>query len=237
MGGSKVESRHRVTPQMAPPFPTRLQRRIGLTGGIATGKSSVARLLKERYGLPVLDADAYAHEALAPGTAATLAVLAHFGPRVRMGATSPGTGDAPDPAAATIDRAALGRIVFADAEERRWLERLLHPLVRARFGQELERVAAAPVVVLMVPLLFEAGLESLCSEVWVVTCDPAQQHQRLQARDHLNALEAEERITSQWPLKHKQALADVCIDNRQGPGDLEAAVAAALEGPPPPPRQ
>jgi dephospho-CoA kinase len=208
---------------MAPSSATPAQRRIGLTGGIATGKSSVARLLSERYALPVLDADTYAREALAPGSAAALAVLEHFGARVQA-------------REATIDRTALGRIVFADAEERRWLERLLHPLVRARFAQELDRLATAPVVVLMVPLLFEAGLESLCSEVWVVTCDPAQQRQRLQGRDQLTASEAEARINSQWPLEHKQALADVCIDNRQGPGELEAAVAAALEGPPPPPQ-
>lgn len=222
---------------MAQPFPLAPQRRIGLTGGIATGKSLVGRLLQERHGLPVLDADAYARDALAPGSSASLAVLEHFGPAVLAPASAAGAGGAQDPAASTIDRKALGRIVFADAGQRRWLERLLHPLVRARFERELERVAAAPVVVLMVPLLFEAGLETLCSEVWVVTCEPAQQRQRLQERDQLSAEDAEERIRSQWPLARKQALADVWIDNRRSPEDLEAAVAAALVGQSAPPRQ
>ena len=113
------------------------QRRIGLTGGIASGKSTVGRLLAAR-GLPLLDADGFAREALAPGSPGAQAVLARYG---------------------TLDRAALGRIVFADAAERQWLEQLVHPLVRARFAAELERLAAAPVVVLMIPLLFEAGLE------------------------------------------------------------------------------
>ena len=133
------------------------QRRIGLTGGIATGKSSVAQLLATGHGLPVLDADAFAHEALAPGAPATHQVLQRFGPQVRAAGTTAET--------AVLDRAALARIVFADPAERRWLEALVHPLVGQRMGEELTRLAKEPVVVLMVPLLFEAGLESLCSEV------------------------------------------------------------------------
>ncbi len=176
------------------------QRRIGLTGGIATGKSSVGRLLAEE-GLPVLDADAYAREALAPGSAAARAVLTRHGASVREGTEA-------------IDRTALGRIVFADAAERAWLEQLLHPLVRARFAAELQRLAAAPVVVLMIPLLFEAGLEELCSEVWLVDCDEAQQLQRLMARDGLSEAEARARIAAQWPLARKRPLADRLINNR-----------------------
>ena len=109
------------------------QRRIGLTGGIASGKSSVARLLAERHQLPVLDADVYAREALAPGTAAARAALTHFGAEILIKGT--------DPNAAALDRLALGRIVFAHAGERRWLEQLVHPLVRARFEGELARLA------------------------------------------------------------------------------------------------
>jgi len=183
------------------------QRRIGLTGGIASGKSSVGRLLAAR-GLPVLDADVYAREALAPGSPGAQAVLARYG---------------------TLDRAALGRIVFADGAERRWLEQLVHPLVRARFATELERLEAEPVVVLMIPLLFEAGLEALCSEVWLVDCEESQQLARLMARNGFNEADARARLTAQWPLARKRGLADVVIDNRGGPQQLEQAVERALQ--------
>jgi dephospho-CoA kinase len=190
------------------------QRRIGLTGGIASGKSTVGRLLAAR-GLPVLDADVYAREALAPGSAGARAVLERYGARVALaGAAEP-----------ALDRAALGRIVFRDAAELRWLEQLVHPLVRARFAAELERLQQAPVVVLMIPLLFEAGLEGLCSEVWLVDCDEAQQLRRLMGREGLPEIEACRRIAAQWPLERKRALADVVIDNRGDLAQLEAGVA------------
>ena len=194
------------------------QRRIGLTGGIATGKSTVGQLLAGRFGLPVLDADLYARGALAPGSPAALAVLARFGEPV---AAKEGGG--------AIDRAALGRIVFADPHERSWLEQLVHPLVRQRFESELQRLAHEPVVVLMVPLLFEAGLESLCSEVWLVTCSPEAQMQRLIGRDGLPEHEARERIDAQWPLARKQTLADRLINNDGDPEALERQLAAALD--------
>jgi len=212
------------------------QRRIGLTGGIASGKSSVGRLLAER-GLPVLDADRFAREALAPGSAGARAVLARHGDAVRegvekqtegqikeAGAPGPGAGPATD----HINRAALGRIVFADASERRWLEQLVHPLVRDRFDAALEQLSGAPVVVLMVPLLFEAGLEGLCSEVWLVDCDEEQQLSRLMARDQLSAADARGRLAAQWPLARKRELADRVLDNRGGPEALEPQLRAAL---------
>jgi dephospho-CoA kinase len=202
------------------------QRRIGLTGGIATGKSTVGQLLAERFGLPLLDADLYARGALAPGTPGARAVLARYGEAVAAKAVdakalAAGAGDA-------IDRAALGRVVFADPLERRWLEQLVHPLVRQRFEAELERLAHAPEVVLMIPLLFEAGLESLCSEVWLVTCSPETQLQRLIGRDGLPEHEARGRIAAQWPLARKQALADRLISNDGDPKALEQQLAAAL---------
>jgi dephospho-CoA kinase len=197
------------------------QRRIGLTGGIASGKSTVGRLLAA-HGLPVLDADAYAREALAPGSAGARAVLERHGPPVALaGATVRAAAGEPE---AVLDRAALGRIVFNDAAELRWLEQLVHPLVRARFATELERLHQEPVVVLMIPLLFEAGLEELCSEVWLVDCDEAQQLQRLMGREGLPEIEARRRIAAQWPLERKRALADVVIDNRGDLAQLAAGV-------------
>jgi dephospho-CoA kinase len=191
------------------------QRRIGLTGGIATGKSSVGRLLAERHGLPVLDADRYAREALAAGSAGEQAVLERYGLRVRH-------------AAGGLDRAALGRIVFADGAERAWLEALIHPVVRARFDADLARLVSAPVVVLMIPLLFEAGLEGLCSEVWLVDCEEGKQLKRLMARNRLSEAEARARVAAQWPLERKRQLADVVIDNSSGIEALESQVVEAL---------
>jgi dephospho-CoA kinase len=127
-----------------------------------------------------------------------------------------------------LDRAALGRIVFADAAELRWLEQLVHPLVRQRFAAELERLGEAPAVVLMIPLLFEAGLEGLCSEIWLVDCDEAQQLQRLMQRDQLSEADARARLAAQWPLSRKRALATRVLDNRGGPEALASQVERAL---------
>jgi len=191
------------------------QRRIGLTGGIATGKSSAARLLEQRHGLPVLDADLFARQALEPGEPATQAVLQRFGTQM---VSSDGA----------IDRRALGAIVFANTGERRWLEQLVHPLVRQRFDQELLRLKAEPAVVLMIPLLFESGLEALCTETWLVDCDEAQQLQRLMARDQLTQADAQARIDAQWPLARKRLLADVLISNRGDAATLSTQIGAAL---------
>ena len=186
-----------------------MQRRIGLTGGIASGKSSVGRLLEAR-GRPVLDADRFASDALAPNTPASEAVVERFGDAV-------GT-------AAHLNREALGRIVFSDPSERRWLEALIHPVVRDRFQQELERHSHEPVVVLMIPLLFEAGLESLCSEIWLVDCTPEQQLARMMQRDGLTEEEAQARLLAQWPLARKRNLADQVIENSGALDQLVAAV-------------
>ncbi len=202
---------------MAPPP----QRRIGLTGGIASGKSTVGRLLAA-CGLPVLDADVYAREALAPGSSGAAAVLAHYGELVALAGSAAGE---PEPA---LDRAALGRIVFNDPAELLWLEQLVHPVVRQRFAAELEPLREAPAVVLMIPLLFEAGLEGLCSEIWLVDCDEGQQLQRLMGRDGLTEAEACSRIAAQWPMARKRALADVVIDNGGGGEDLILQVRRAL---------
>ena len=186
-----------------------MQRRIGLTGGIASGKSSVGRLLEAR-GWPVLDADRYAREALSPNTPASEAVAKRFGATV---------GSASD-----LDRKALGRIVFSDSVERRWLEELIHPVVRKRFDQELDALGSEPVVVLMIPLLFEAGLDSLCSEIWLVNCTPEQQLARMMQRDGLSKAEAQARLQSQWPLASKRDQADRVIDNGGELNDLVSAV-------------
>ena len=192
------------------------QRRIGLTGGIASGKSSVGRVLEQHHHLPLLDADVFAREALAAGSAGTQAVLQRYGTAVQE-------------RSGVINRRALGAIVFNNPSEREWLEQLVHPLVRQRFDAELERLAEAPVVVLVIPLLFESGLEVICSETWLVDCDEAQQLERLMQRDQLSEQEATARIQAQWPLARKRELADQLISNRGTPNELAAAVQRNLQ--------
>jgi dephospho-CoA kinase len=185
------------------------QRRIGLTGGIASGKSSAGKLLQEKHGLAVLDADRYARAALAPGTTAHNNVLTRYGLK-------------------ELDRKALGEIVFNNPIERLWLEQLVHPIVQQMMDQEVIRLAEAKTIVLMIPLLFEAGLESRCTEIWLVDCDEKQQLERLIARDNCTNQQALARINAQWPLARKRLLADRVINNRNGSGELEIEVAAAL---------
>jgi len=193
------------------------QRRIGLTGGIATGKSTVAAILSGSHGLPVLDADVYARQLLAPGTTASQAVLDRYGQQVQT------------PSGA-LDRRALGRMIFARPGERRWLEALTHPLVKEAFTRDLAWHHRAATVVLVAPLLLEAGLEALCSEVWLVDLDEASQLERLLARDRLNPHEARQRIQAQWPLVRKHGLADVILKNHGDFVALAQQVDMALAG-------
>jgi len=200
------------------------QRRIGLTGGIASGKSSVGRWLEAR-GIPVLDADQYARDALSPRSPGAEAVLKRYGTRVCAASSIDG---ATPGSASVLDRATLGQIVFNDPKERQWLEQLVHPIVRQRFDAALNGLQHEPLVVLMIPLLYEAGLESLCSEAWVVSCTNEQQLERLMVRDGLSTEDANARIKAQWPLERKQVLADHIIDNSGSPEAWQQQVSQLL---------
>ena len=203
------------------------QRRIGLTGGIATGKSSIGRHLAA-LGLPVLDADRFAHEALAPGSRGESAVLKRYGARVAAQSDSAIEGPKSN---SGINRKALGSIVFNAPDELRWLEQLIHPYVRAQFDAALVRLNEEPTVVLMIPLLFEANLTGLCSEVWVVHCQPQQQIERIQKRDKIDESAAKARIDAQWPIGQKKELADQLIDNSGDAGRWEGQIQHLLNAP------
>jgi dephospho-CoA kinase len=185
------------------------QRRIGLTGGIASGKSSVSHFLAQQ-GIPVLDTDVYAREALAPESKAAETVLQRFGHLLHH---PPEGREKVDASSRQIDRQALGQIVFNDAAERLWLEQLIHPIVKVRLDQEIELHSKSSALALVIPLLFETGLDKLCTEVWVVSCSKQQQQERLMTRNGLSAIAAARRIEAQWPLERKRLLADHVIDN------------------------
>jgi dephospho-CoA kinase len=175
-----------------------LTRVIGLTGGIATGKSTVSDYLAQQYHWPVFDADIYARAAVLPGTAGLAAIVDRYGSELLL-------------ADDTLNRAKLGEIVFTYTNERQWLESIVHPYVRQCFDHDLSEITDTAVAV--IPLLFEANLQNIVSEVWVVTCSPQQQLDRLQTRNQLTLEQAQARIKSQMPLVAKVRLADVVLDN------------------------
>jgi dephospho-CoA kinase len=191
-------------------------RRIGLTGGIATGKSTVATVLRG-LGAPVIDADAVSRALTAPGGAALPALRASFGEAVFRG-------DA-------LDRKALAARVFADADARRALEALLHPAVFAEIEARCEALdrAGHPIVVLEIPLLFETGYDAKVDEIWLTVLPGAEQVRRLTARDGLTEAEAAARVDSQWPEAAKRARAQVWIDTGRPPEAVTAQVRAAWE--------
>lgn len=188
---------------------------VGLTGGLATGKSTAARLFR-RCGAVVLDADRLARQALAPGRPAWRELRRAFGRRVL----------APD---GTVDRAALARLVFADPASLRRLNAIVHPRV-AREQARLTREAAArdpsAVVVYDVPLLFEAGLDRKVDAIVVVTADRRSQLARLLERNGFGRAEALRRIRAQMPLARKAARADHLLDGTKPLSELRRDVLA-----------
>ena len=190
--------------------------RIGITGPIGCGKSQVVRWLAE-LGVATVDADAVARGVTAPGSPAHDEVLRHFGPAVAA-------------ADGTQDRAALGRIVFADPARLRELEAIVHPAVRPRILDALERAEreGAPAVAVEAIKLVEGGLAALCDEVWLVTCDAAAQRARL--RDRGSAPEdAEQRIAAQAGLADRlRPAASRVLDTSGSMAETRAAVVDAL---------
>jgi dephospho-CoA kinase len=176
-------------------------RLVGLTGGIATGKSTFAAALRD-LGVPVVDADQLARAVVAPGTPALDAIVREFGPGVR----------GPDGA---LDRKALGAIVFADPAARRRLEAITHPAIREAMVAETARLAAAghDLAFYDAPLLFEVGLDRAMALVVVVDAPREAQLRRLGARDGLSRAEAEARLAAQLPAAEKAARADVVVEN------------------------
>ncbi|MGE5528164.1 MAG: dephospho-CoA kinase [Patescibacteria group bacterium] len=190
---------------------------IGLTGGYASGKSTVAGMLRS-LGAHVVDADALAHAVLALESAKREVVDA-FGP----GILSPH---------GEIDRAALGRLVFDHPDLRRRLERIVHPRVIHMMEAEREaaRQAGAAVFVCEAPLLYEAGLAERFDQVWVVSSKTENQTARAVSRDKLSLDEAQKRLAAQMPLAEKESRADLVLHNDGGLADLRLQVEAAWRG-------
>jgi dephospho-CoA kinase len=181
---------------------------VGLTGGIASGKSTFAAALRAR-GVPVVDADALARAAVAPGTPALAEIARTFGPDV-IG---------PDGA---LDRRRMGALVFSDAASRARLEAITHPAVRVAMAEETRRLADAghDLAFYDTPLLYEVGLDRALDSVVVVWAPPAIQRARLVARDGLSPDAADARIAAQQPIDDKASRADFVVENVGDPGAL-----------------
>jgi dephospho-CoA kinase len=191
--------------------------KIGLTGGIASGKSTVSHWLI-RHGYPVIDADKISREVVAAGEPVLGKIAEEFGDAMILP-----TGE--------LDRKKLAILVFQDDKKRVTLNALLHPLIRARMLKELDKyeIEGASVAFLDIPLFYESGLESWADQTIVVYVSETNQLKRLMARNRLTESQARARIVSQMPLSEKVKLADAVIDNNGSIEQTEAQLQRLLQ--------
>lgn len=189
---------------------------IGLTGGIASGKTTVSDYLKS-LGVCVIDADEVAHEVTSPGSAGFKEIIEEFGEDLLT-------------AEGNLNRKKLGEIVFSDKEALSKLNAIVHPLVIENIRQMLVKIECSPCVVLDVPLLFESGMDDLCDEVWVVAVDEDTQVKRLMERDGYNLDEATRRVNAQMPLEEKVRRAHRVLDNTGTIEETKRQVDELFEG-------
>lgn len=192
---------------------------IGLTGGIASGKSTVGHQLASWPATAVIDADQIAHEVMGPEGPAYAEVLEYFGPGILQQDQ-------------TIDRARLGAQVFQDPRALEALNARVHPHVRQTIQRKIkafQQRGDIQTLFLMIPLLYESNLTHLGEEVWVVYCRPEQQLARLMQRNGLSQAEAQARLAAQWPIDKKRDLADWVIDNQGDEDALKTEIKQALQ--------
>jgi dephospho-CoA kinase len=187
-----------------------------LTGGIASGKTTVANIF-QRLGAAIVDADVLSREVVAPGQAAWQDIVSTFGREVLQ-------------ADRTLDRQKLRTIIFNNPSARKQLEAIIHPRVRALAEQRIgeHRAAGFAIVIYVVPLLFEGNLQDGLRPVILVACDIEVQRQRLEQRDQLDAAAAQKHIDAQMSLAEKRRLADYVIENNAGLEELERQVREVL---------
>ncbi|GGC79975.1 dephospho-CoA kinase [Enterococcus wangshanyuanii] len=175
---------------------------LGLTGGIATGKSTVVEIFKEA-GFPIVDADVIAREVVEPGTRGLQAIVDAFGPEILFSDGS-------------LDRKKLGKLIFSDKQKRDHLNHVLSPFLRAAILEDIDRKKnMSSLVIVDIPLLYEGGYDAVVDQVAVVYIPEEVQLSRLMERDNLSSLEAAQRIDSQMPIEEKKRRADLIFDNQK----------------------
>ncbi|MFW6035863.1 MAG: dephospho-CoA kinase [Halothermotrichaceae bacterium] len=182
---------------------------IGLTGGIASGKTTVSNLLK-KLGAVIIDADKIAHQVLETKTAREK-VISYFGSAIIDNNQ--------------INRKKLGKIVFNNSEEKKKLEEITHPMIIDIIKMKIKQYSKKnDIIVVDAPLLLETNLDKIVDSVWVVYVNKKTQLKRLMNRDNINLYKAKKRINSQMPLAKKRKLADIVIDNNGSKKELEQKV-------------
>ena len=157
------------------------QRRIGLTGGIASGKSTITNYIRENKNIPIIDADNLSKELIKPNTYGYNKILNHFGNRIIDNTSN---------SEEVINRKLLRNIIFKHSESKEWIEKLLHPLIKEKMIEECSRFKNTQALVLVIPLLFEAKFEDIWTEIWLVKCPKELQKKRLITRDKISEKEA-----------------------------------------------
>tara|TARA_A100001388_G_scaffold177034_1_gene132459 strand:+ start:128 stop:745 length:618 start_codon:yes stop_codon:yes gene_type:complete len=180
------------------------QRRIGLTGGIATGKSTITNYIKKHKNIPILDADNLSKDLIKPNTYGYKKILQYFGNQII---------DNKNSSEKAINRTLLRKIIFNNSESKKWIEELLHPLIKERMIEESSQYKNNQTILLVIPLLFEANFEDICTEIWLVKCPSEIQKQRLITRDKISEKEAYEIINFQLSFEKKRKLSDIILDN------------------------
>mgnify|MGYP000881962658 CR=1 FL=1 len=174
--------------------------RVGLTGGIASGKSTISQLFAE-LNIPVIDTDVISHQLMQKGQQAYQETLLHFGPHILNQDDS-------------INRVLLRQIIFSEPAQKTWLENLLHPLIRARTEQQIASYKQADYVLVVVPLMFETGFNRFLDHIIAIDCPPSTQLERLIQRDRIQPELAQKMLDAQLDNQQRLQLADSCINNQ-----------------------
>ena len=180
------------------------QRRIGLTGGIASGKTTITNYIKKHKNIPILDADNLSRELIKPNTYGYKKILDYFGNKII---------DNKNNSEREINRKLLRNIIFKHSESKEWIEKLLHPLIKEKMIEECSKYKNNQTILLVIPLLFEAKFEDICTEIWLVQCPKEEQKKRLITRDKISEKEACDSISLQLSFEEKRKFSDIILDN------------------------
>ena len=180
------------------------QRRIGLTGGIASGKTTITNYIRKNKNIPILDADELSRELIKPNTYGYEKILKYFGNQIINNKNN---------SEKTINRKVLRNIIFKNSKSKEWIEKLLHPLIKEKMIKECSKFKNNQIILMVIPLLFEAKFEDICTEIWLVKCPREIQKKRLIKRDKISEKEANENINLQLSFEEKRKLSDIILDN------------------------
>ena len=180
------------------------QRRIGLTGGIASGKTTITNYIRKHKNIPILDADDLSRELIKPNTYGYEKILNYFGHQIINKKNN---------SEKTINRKLLRNIIFKHSKSKEWIEKLLHPLIKEKMIEECSQYKNNQIILMVIPLLFEAKFEDICTEIWLVKCPKELQKKRLIARDKISEKEAYDLINLQLSFEEKRKFSDIILDN------------------------